>query len=131
MRRWFLAAWALGQFACHSQRPTSTVEPIPGHLSLSLLPSRVSLTPGDVFPVEVILDRPASFAEPVNVAVTGLPNGVTATPLTISGITGVFNLSAGAGALLPDNAAVTVTGTGGPVSPAATLSLTVGTAGRG
>jgi len=131
MRRWFLAAWALGQFACHSQGPNSTVEPITGHLSLSLLPSRVSLTPGDVFPVEVILDRPASFAEPVNVAVTGLPNGVTATPLTISGITGVFNLSAGAAASLTDNAAVTVTGTGGTLSASATLSLTVAMAARG
>src|SRR5215471_16426157 len=131
MRRWLLATWVLGQLACHSKGPDTTGEPVTGNLGLSLLPSRVSLAPGDVFPVEAILDRPASFAEPVIVTAAGLPNGVAASPLTITGSTGVFNLSAAAGASLANDAAVTVTGTGGTLSASATLSLTVAMAARG
>jgi uncharacterized delta-60 repeat protein len=131
MRRWLVAAWVLAQLACHSKGPDSTEEPVTGNLRLSLLPTRVSLSPGDVFPVEVILERPPSFAEPITVTVAGLPDGVAASPLTIPLNTGVFNLSAATGAAMSNNAAVAVTGSGGGLSGSATLSVTVGMATRG
>src|SRR5262249_26014320 len=111
--------------ACHSKGPEMDVPKL-GELRFSLTPPSVSLPPGGVYPVEVILERPSGFMQPVTVTVNGLPSGVTASPLSIAGNTGVFTLSASADARSPrTEAMVSAASSDGMLSASRTLALVV------
>lgn len=108
---------------------TITLTVPPGSLALTAGSTTATLTPGGATTVPVTITRGGGYADPIALAVSGLPAGVTGTfsPATIaagsttSTLTLVADASAAQGA-----AALTITASGtGVNSQTATVSLTV------
>ncbi len=97
---------------------------------MSVNPTSQTIAQGAQGSIISITATPISgFSAPVAVAISGLPEGVTATPSSLtlaSGVAQGVSLSASTGTAV-GNATVTFTGTSGTVSHAATLALTVET----
>ena len=107
--------------------PPSPPVPAPD-FTLTVAPTSQTATSGGAGAQVTLLAAPVNgFAGTVAVAVTGLPTGVTATPVSLSlkpGLAQSLSLVAGAGALA-GTSNVTFTGTSGSLTHAATLALTV------
>ena len=87
----------------------------------------VVLDPGDSHPLVVSLDR-NDISGPIDVTVTGLPTGVTATPLTIlpGSSAGTFNFVAAADVAVPQDVDVTIVASSGSLSLTAPVHIRVG-----
>jgi len=121
----FAVAMAAGlEVGCSSKGPdTGSGQSIP--VSVTLIPSAVSVPPGRTVPVAVTVSRSGYSTDPVTVTASGLPSGVSASPLVIGGSTGTLRLTASLDAPATDSAAVSVTATAGGGFAAATLTLSV------
>jgi len=102
-------------------------------IGVSVAPSPVSVQAGASTTATVTLARINGFADPVNLAVTGAPTGLTVSPnpASITGTTSTVTISAAA-SLAAGNYPVTITGTGtGVTQQSATLivQVTPGSAG--
>lgn len=87
----------------------------------------VVLDPGDSHPIVVTLDR-GTVTGNIDIAVQGLPAGVTQTPLTImpGSSAGTFNLVAATTVSIPQDVDVTITATAGSSSLQTPLHVRVG-----
>jgi hypothetical protein len=99
-----------------------------GDFTLSATPASLPLVPGGGGQQINVDAVPANgFTGMVNVAIAGLPTGVTAQPATLSltpGVTQTVTVTAGAGAAA-GSAMVTFTGTSGALSHSATVEATI------
>ena len=101
-----------------------------GSISLTASPSTLTLAQGASGTVTVTLVRGGGFADPVNVAVTGLPSGVTlsVTPAQLTGTTTQATVTVNVGSTVPAGtytATVTATATGiGSATANYTLTVT-------
>jgi uncharacterized membrane protein len=104
---------------------TVNAAPTPS-FTMALTPATQSVNQGSNATVTVNLTRTNGFTGTVNLAATGLPNGVTAAfaPAAATGNTSTLTLTASATATTGP-ATVTVTGTSGTITQTATLALTV------
>lgn len=96
--------------------------------SLVASPTTVALTPGgDAQQVSVNAMPANGFSGTVSVAITGLPNGVTAQPSTLTLTAGTAqSISISASASAPSGSAtITLTGTSGTISHPSTVMVTV------
>jgi hypothetical protein len=112
---------------------TVTVTAAPGGFTLALSPTSLSVQQGASGNTTVTITRSGSFTGAVNLAASGLPNGVTASfnPASVTGTTSTLTLSA-SGSAATGAATVVVTGSGtGVTNQTANLALTVQTGGGG
>ena len=111
----------------HSATVTETISP-PADYTLTLLPTSLTITAGATgSPVSITANPINSFTGTVNVAITGLPGGVAASPATLtltSGAAQTITLTAASTAALTSSK-VTFTGTSGSLTHSASLALTV------
>lgn len=118
--------------------PASTVTltltvPSLGGLSLATSPATVSVTQGQSAQTTLTVTRVAPLVAPIQITVSGLPNGVTAAvnPNPVTGATATITFTATAGAAV-GNVSATITGSGGGVTSApVTLPVTVASSGGG
>ena len=104
-----------------------------GGMTLASNPATVSVTQGQTAQATVTITRTAPFVAPVQLAVTNLPNGVSAAvnPNPVAGNTATITFTA-TGAASVGTVNATVTGTGGGVtSTPLTLPVTVAQSGGG
>ncbi len=122
--RWLLllSCVACSVTSCSKQSSAS------GDFSLSAAPATISLTAGGATQqVTVTVTAINSFSSPVAVAISGLPAGVTAVPVSLSvspGGSQTITLTAAASAAA-GTSAITLTGSSGSLSHTATFTLTV------
>lgn len=106
----------------------NVVAPPPPDFALALSPAALTLTTGATGQqVSVSVSAINSFTAPVNVAISALPPGVTATPSTLTVTPGTpqsFTLSAAASAAT-GSTSVTFSGASGTLQHSATLALSV------
>ena len=111
----------------HSATVTETISP-PADYTLTLLPTSLTITAGATgSPVSITANPINSFTGTINVAITGLPGGVAASPATLtltSGAAQTITLTAASTAALTSSK-VTFTGTSGSLTHSASLALTV------
>src|ERR1700730_18123097 len=104
--------------------------PAAGDFALAATPASVSLVPGGGGQqISVNAVAANGFSGMVNVAIAGLPNGVTAEPATLSltpGAAQTVTVTASASAAA-GSAMVTFTGTSGALSHSATVGATIST----
>ncbi len=109
---------------CGSSTPTVLPD-----FAIAAAPATVALqSGGSARSLTVTADPVNGFGDPVNVSLSGLPAGVTASPSTVlvaPGHLAQFTLTASASAAPISGAAVTVTGSAGAISHAVTAALTV------
>ncbi|WP_254062237.1 hypothetical protein [Acidobacterium sp. S8] len=112
--------------ACGSHTETNASGPGPD-FSLALSPTSLSIEAGTAQSLTVTVSAQNNFTGSVQVAISGLPSGVTAAPSTLNMTSGVpqkVTLTADANAAASDDT-VTFTATSGMLSHAAMLSLKV------
>ena len=104
---------------------TVNAAPAPS-FTMAVTPATLPVTQGANGTVTVNLTRTNGFTGTVNLAATGLPNGVTAAfnPAAVTTNTSTLTLTASATATTGP-ATVTVTGTSGTITQTATIALTV------
>ncbi|MBO0857162.1 MAG: glycoside hydrolase family 9 protein [Chloracidobacterium sp.] len=104
----------------------STNAPPQPDFSLSTNPLNVSLTQGSTAESAITITRTGGFTDGVVLSASGLPTGVTAsfTPAAVTGTSSTVAFSASGAATLGP-ATVTITGTGGGLSRATMINLTV------
>ncbi|WP_260706766.1 hypothetical protein [Edaphobacter flagellatus] len=104
-----------------------------GDYSLSVQPTSVTLSPGGSQTVTVSIQAQNGFASNVNVSVTSLPAGVTASPssFAISSATQVVTLTAAASAASVSNSIATIQGVSVSLSHQVQLTITVNTPASG
>jgi hypothetical protein len=92
---------------------TATFNSTAPSFTLGVSPSTVSVQQGSNSPVSVVLTRVNGFADPVALAVSGVPSGITITPMptSITGTTATLTVAAAA-SVVAGNYPVTVTATG-------------------
>src|SRR5207245_3023377 len=97
----------------------SNPAPPAGDFSLTATPASVSLVPGGAGQQISVNAAPANgFTGMVNVAISGLPNGVAAQPATLSLAPGTAQtVTVTASSAATGSAMVTFTGTSGALSP--------------
>lgn len=101
-----------------------------GSFALSVNPASVSLVGGMKTSVEVQVTGQDGFSGLVSLTVTGLPNGVTVSPASVSvsaGNSGQVALTAAA-SVTSGNSQITINGAAGSLTSKATLALTLTTA---
>ena len=112
----------------HAATVTATISAPPPDFTLTLAPTSATLAAGGANSlVSVTANAVNSFTGTVNVAITGLPAGVTASPATLSlapGIAQTVTLTA-ASTATSATSTVTFTGTSGSLTHTAPLALTV------
>jgi hypothetical protein len=116
-------------FACGKDGSGPIVTPPTQSISISVAPATLELNQGASGTVTITLTRSGGFTGAVNVAVEGLPAGVTIPGITIasSSSSGTLNVSAAAAAAAAtSNLTIRATGTG-VTAATASLSLTVRT----
>ncbi len=131
--RW--CAWGLVCLGCSSNETCpdggtcadATVDVAQVLGSFSSVPASMILDPGDVGPVVVTVIR-GTVTGNIAITVTGLPTGVTVTPLTImpSSSVATFNVQAATTAPIPQDATLTITATAGTTPLTATMHLHLG-----
>jgi hypothetical protein len=110
----------------HNATVTVTIQTPPPDFSLSLNPSSISLPIGGAAQqVAITANAVGAFNSPVNLSITGLPTGVTASPASLTLTPGgaqtiSFEASSGATA---GSATVTLQGVSGTLTHSAPLSL--------
>jgi hypothetical protein len=112
----------------HTATAALTVTPaaVPD-FALTAAPASLSLQGNSTRSFSVTVSSIEGFTDPVSVALTGLPDGVTATPATVSispGQLGQFKLTASS-SVVPSTATITATGTADSLSHSATAALTI------
>jgi hypothetical protein len=122
------AATPNGQTASTQGTLTLTVSPAPADFSFSATPATISLTAGGPTAAVALLASPLNgFSGSVQVAITGLPAGVTAQPSPITltaGTAANLTLAAPAGTAA-GSATATLTATSGSLTHTATVAITV------
>ncbi len=112
----------------HAATVTATISAPPPDFTLTLAPTSATLAAGGANGlVSVTATAVNSFTGTVNVAITGLPAGVTASPATLSlapGVAQSMTLTAAVTAAA-STSTVTFTGTSGSLTHSAPLALTV------
>lgn len=101
-----------------------------GDFSLASNPASLSLTAGGTGQINVEVASISGFNKPVSVAIDGLPQGLTATPSTITlspGAAQPITITAGASAIAGSGTAH-LTGISGSLTHIASLSLTIASA---
>jgi hypothetical protein len=125
----FLLAAGLSLAACGSNNPSSHTPQPEGDFSLAASPSSVALTQGGSAPVSVTVSAVNGLTGSVNVAIGGLPPGVTASPASpfsaAVGSTVSVTLSAAANANLGPSL-LSFQGSQGSLSHSASAALNVG-----
>jgi hypothetical protein len=93
---------------------------------LTVSPDRVELAKGASANLSMYVNRAQGFTDTVNVALSGVPAGVTASPasMAVSGSLAIVTLNAAANAL-PATGVVTATGTSGTYQSQASFVVTV------
>jgi hypothetical protein len=116
-----------GQIAS-TQASLSVTAATPADFSLSVMPASVNLTAnGAATTVSVLATAQNGFTSNVQVAITGLPTGVTAQPSSLTltpGTAATVSLAAPAGTAAGSSTA-TLTGTSGALTHTASLPITV------
>lgn len=105
----------------------SSTAAAPGDYTLSATPASVSLAPGGSTTLSVLASATGSFAGTINVTITGLPAGITATPSTLAltpGTAQALTLKASSSSVA-GSATITLTGTSGTLVHTVAASLTV------
>ena len=98
-----------------------------GSFTLSSTPASVSLAAGGTSQVSVTANAANGFSQTVNVAVSGLPTGVTASPTTLAltpGAAQSLTLTAGSTAVA-GSSTLTLTGTSGSLTQTTPIALAV------
>ncbi len=116
----------------HTASLAITVAPPPPDFSLAVSPQSLSVTIGAAGqPVQLTATAVNGFTDNVNVALTGLPAGVTANPASLSLTPGTpQSVTLTAGNNTPSGTAnVVFTGTSGSLTHSATLALTASSSG--
>ncbi len=106
-----------------------TVTP-PPTVTLAITPATLVVQAGATGQFSVTATPASGFSEPVAVAITGLPAGVTASPATLTltpGSPATVTLAAAAAAVT-GSSTITLTATSGSLTQTATLALTVSAA---
>jgi endoglucanase len=113
------------QIIPQSQLYSTAVPPTPD-FALSANPSNVNVTRGATANSAITITRTGGFTGSVALSATGLPTGVTANfnPASATGTSSTVTFTASATATLGP-AAVTIAGTGGGLTRATTINLTV------
>lgn len=99
----------------------------PGNYTLSATPASISLAPGGSATLSVLATATGSFADTVNIAVTGLPAGITASPSTLvltPGMAQTLTLEASSSAVA-GSATIMLTGRSGTLIHTVATPLTV------
>ncbi len=110
--------------ACSSKvNPPPAVEDL--ITDLSVLPSQVSVPQGLTVALTVRVVRSTALNDPLTVTVSGLPDGVLASPISFTGNTGTLNLYAAPTAPLTSGVAATVIGSNGRNSMTTPLIVNV------
>jgi hypothetical protein len=113
------------QIIPQSQLFSNDAPPTP-NFALSASPANVSVTRGSTANTAITISRSGGFTGSVALAASGLPAGVTASfsPASTTGTSSALTFTASATAALGP-ATVTITGTGGGLTRATTVNLTV------
>jgi endoglucanase len=113
----FLSPFLLGPFPPVGSRPD---------FALSANPSSLTINRGASGTSAITIARSAGFADSVALSAAGLPSGVTASfsPASTTGTTSTLTLSASTTAVTGP-ATITITGAGGGLTHATTISLTI------
>ncbi|MGA7318782.1 MAG: hypothetical protein WBX22_33000, partial [Silvibacterium sp.] len=126
-----IGTWLLTSCGTQASNSLSTAPSAKPDFSLTASPTTLSLTAGVAGQtVSVTANALNGFAGSVNVSLSGLPTGVTASPSTLTltpGTAQSITLTAAANAA-PGMATITVTGTSGSLSHTAIVVLTVSAA---
>lgn len=97
--------------------------------TISAAPSSISLQGGgSARSFTVTAGAVNGFSDPINISLSGLPSGVTATPATLSltpGQLGQFTLSASTSAAVTSSATITATGSADSLTHSATAALSI------
>lgn len=114
----------------HTAELAVTITPPQPTFSLQVTPATLTLSPGGgAQPISVSATALYGFSGPINVVLSGLPAGVTASPsnLTLTpGIAQTVNVTAGSNAAA-GTAALNLLGSSGTISGGATVGLTIDT----
>ena len=118
----------VGGKTASTQASLSVTGTAPADFSLSVVPTAVTLTAnGTAAMVSVLATAQSGFSSNVQVAITGLPAGVTAQPSSLTltpGTASTLTLTAPAGTAVASSTA-TLTGTSGTLMHSASLPITV------
>lgn len=127
MKRLFatLVSAGLAGAACSSPKTESQPLVEDQLTGLSLLPAQVSIPQSLTVPVTLRVVRSTGQSGPVAVTISGLPDGVSASPASFTGNTGTVNLSASPTAPVTSGASATVTATNAHNSISAPLIVNV------
>jgi hypothetical protein len=123
--RLFLAVGTVALLACDDDTDPS------GAISIAVSPSTVTIAQGGSGAVTVSLSRTPGFSNPVTLAVSGLPAGVTTTitPTVLEGLVASAEIEIDVGAAVAIGnhlGTVTASATGGQTTLVFTLAVTAG-----